>query len=110
MHFHIGTSGWDYPHWRGVIYPETLPAQARLAFCIYDLAGFASRRAVTADFVYLRLHGPGAAYRGRYGHTALAGWAHWLGAQTVAAAYVYFDNDEAAHAVQDALTLKAMLA
>ncbi|MCX8037538.1 MAG: DUF72 domain-containing protein [Candidatus Sumerlaeia bacterium] len=22
---HIGTSGWSYPHWRGVFYPETLP-------------------------------------------------------------------------------------
>lgn len=26
---HIGTSGWDYPHWRGVFYPEKLPADAR---------------------------------------------------------------------------------
>lgn len=79
------------------------------AFCIYDLAGFASPRAITADFVYLRLHGPGAAYSGRYGHRALAGWAQWLGAQTVTTAYVYFDNDEAGYAVQDALELQAML-
>lgn len=79
------------------------------AFCIYDLAGFASPRAITADFVYLRLHGPGAAYSGRYGHRALADWAQWLGAQTVTTAYVYFDNDEAGYAVQDALELQAML-
>lgn len=87
-----------------------LLARYRAAFCIYDLGGFASPRAVTADFVYVRLHGPGAAYRGRYGRSALAGWADWLGRQTVAAAYVYFDNDEVAHAVQDALELEAMLA
>lgn len=86
-----------------------LLAQHHAAFCIYDLAGFASPRAVTADFVYLRLHGPGAAYCGRYGHSALAGWADWLGRQTVSAAYVYFDNDQAGYAVQDALELKAML-
>lgn len=79
------------------------------AFCIYDLAGFASPRAITADFIYLRLHGPGAAYSGRYGHRALADWAQWLGAQTVTTAYVYFDNDEAGYAVQDALELQAML-
>ena len=23
--FHIGTSGWNYSHWRGVFYPEGLP-------------------------------------------------------------------------------------
>jgi uncharacterized protein YecE (DUF72 family) len=24
-HCHIGTSGWVYPHWRGVFYPQDLP-------------------------------------------------------------------------------------
>jgi uncharacterized protein YecE (DUF72 family) len=80
------------------------------AFCVYELAGFVSPRAVTADFAYLRLHGPGAAYGGRYGRWALAAWADWLRSQKVAAAYVYFDNDEAGYAVQDALDLEAMLA
>lgn len=79
------------------------------AFCVYELAGFASPRAITADFVYLRLHGPGAAYSGRYDRRALAGWAGWLGEQKVATAYVYFDNDEAGYAVQNALELRAML-
>lgn len=27
----IGTSGWDYPHWRGVFYPAKLPAARRFA-------------------------------------------------------------------------------
>jgi uncharacterized protein YecE (DUF72 family) len=27
----VGTSGWTYPHWRGVFYPEGLPARRRLA-------------------------------------------------------------------------------
>jgi uncharacterized protein YecE (DUF72 family) len=26
----IGTSGWSYPHWTGVLYPEGLPAERRL--------------------------------------------------------------------------------
>ena len=25
MGLHVGTSGWSYPHWRGVLYPEGLP-------------------------------------------------------------------------------------
>jgi uncharacterized protein YecE (DUF72 family) len=27
---HIGTSGWSYPHWAGVLYPEGLPSVRRL--------------------------------------------------------------------------------
>src|SRR5512134_2971559 len=29
--FFIGTSGWQYGHWRGVFYPEALPVQEWLA-------------------------------------------------------------------------------
>jgi uncharacterized protein YecE (DUF72 family) len=96
------------PAWHSAAVLDLL-ARHQAAFCVYDLAGFTSPRAVTADFVYLRLHGPGAAYCGRYGHSALSGWADWLTRQTVTAAYVYFDNDQAAYAVQNALELKAML-
>ncbi len=81
------------------------------AFCMYDFAGRASPREVTADFVYIRLHGPGGAYQGRYSREALAGWAAdiatWAaGGQEV---YCYFDNDEAGYAAQNALELKDML-
>ena len=27
---HIGTSGWSYPHWEGVLYPAALPPRGRL--------------------------------------------------------------------------------
>ena len=27
---HIGCSGWDYPHWRGSVYPRGVPASGRL--------------------------------------------------------------------------------
>ncbi|MEQ9237003.1 MAG: DUF72 domain-containing protein [Coleofasciculus sp. E2-BRE-01] len=33
-------------------------AEHGIAFCIYDLGGYLSPKEVTADFVYLRLHGP----------------------------------------------------
>lgn len=86
-----------------------LLAEFNAAFCIYDLAGFQSPRQITADFAYIRLHGPGAAYSGRYGRKALAEWADWLARQRLKAAYVYFDNDEAGHAVRDALDLQVLL-
>lgn len=31
MTVHIGTSGWSYDHWNGVLYPPGLPARDRLA-------------------------------------------------------------------------------
>ncbi len=81
------------------------------AFCIYDFQGRQSPRHVTADFVYVRLHGPYGAYRGKYDTGTLAGWA---GAFTAWRSegkdvYCYFDNDEAGYAVQNALELQAML-
>jgi uncharacterized protein YecE (DUF72 family) len=84
----------------------------RAAFCIYQLAGFESPRVVTADFAYVRLHGPGAwAYSGSYSEAALAAWAQTLrGWGKVKRVYVYFDNDEAAFAARDALRLKQLLA
>ena len=29
---HIGTSGWSYPHWTGVLYPDGLPPRRRLDY------------------------------------------------------------------------------
>lgn len=87
-----------------------LLAAHNAAWCIYDLAGYTAPRTLTADFTYLRLHGPTAAYRGRYGKARLAPWAEWLRQAPVTRAYVYFDNDETAHAVADALTLRELLA
>lgn len=87
----------------------SLLGEFNAAFCIYDLGGFESPRRVTADFIYLRLHGPGAPYSGRYGTRRLGDWAAWLKHQHCQTAYVYFDNDEAAYAVRDALELRTML-
>ena len=32
MNIHVGTSGWNYPHWKGVFYPEGLKPKDWLAF------------------------------------------------------------------------------
>ena len=82
-----------------------------VAFCMYDFAGRASPREVTADFVYIRLHGPGGAYQGRYSREALADWAKDITAWAAEGkeVYCYFDNDEAGYAAQNALELKGML-
>ncbi len=85
--------------------------EAGAAFCIYQLAGRISPKEVTADFVYVRLHGPGEAYQGSYSAGELSGWAGafsaWAGSGKDV--YCYFDNDDSGHAPRDALRLKEML-
>jgi uncharacterized protein YecE (DUF72 family) len=81
------------------------------AFCIYELDGYRSPQVVTANFVYLRLHGPDGPYRGNYDAAALDRWAgavaDWCGRGLDV--YCYFDNDEAGYAVQNALALAERL-
>jgi uncharacterized protein YecE (DUF72 family) len=81
------------------------------AFCVYELAGRLSPREVTADFVYVRLHGPGDAYEGNYDEPTLAAWADALSAWAGEGrdVYCYFDNDQEGYAVRDALRLREML-
>ena len=88
-----------------------LLAKNNVAFCIYDLGGILSPMQVTADFIYIRLHGPEGPYQGQYSGRALCRWAErierWR--KEKRAVYCYFDNDEAAHAVRDAARLQKML-
>ncbi len=89
-----------------------LLAKHNRAFVPFELAGETAPRAVTADFVYVRLHGREAKYRGQYSEAALDDWADWLAARLDEGrdAYVYFDNtDEADHAVRDAQRLSEKL-
>jgi uncharacterized protein YecE (DUF72 family) len=82
------------------------------AFCIYDFQGRQSPKRLTADFVYVRLHGPYGPYRGMYDTETLAGWAGAFSTWRDQGkdVYCYFDNDEAGYAAQNALELQAMLA
>jgi uncharacterized protein YecE (DUF72 family) len=81
------------------------------AFCIYELAHHLSPLNVTADFVYVRLHGPGEKYQGSYTLPALKKWAglcrEW--SQQGKDVYVYFDNDQAGYAAFNALQLSGLV-
>lgn len=77
------------------------------AFCIYDLGGRQSPMIVTADFVYIRLHGPDGPYRGKYSAKQLALWADAISGWVAQGrnVYCYFDNDESGYAATNALKL-----
>ena len=100
-----------------------------IAACVADSAGlFPCIFDVTADFVYVRLHGATELYTSGYGPKALEGWAArvntWLEGDSLPAAqlispaprslprdvFVYFDNDVKVRAPFDALNLRRLLA
>ena len=128
------------PHWHSDVdrlsaFLETLPHGYRFAFefrddtwfndevttvlrkhnaalCVYDLAGQQSPIELTANYAYLRLHGPAEQkYSGRYTRPQLRQWlnlcAKWLesGARQV---FVYFDNDQVGYAALNAMELQEM--
>lgn len=78
------------------------------ALCLYDLEGFQSPELITADFVYIRLHGPEEnAYQGSYDGRTLAGWVQkmlrWRDEGN--RVFCYFDNDQKSKAPLDAQQL-----
>jgi len=80
-----------------------------IAWCISETAGrYPYDEAVTADFIYVRLHGREQLYASSYTDDELRVWKEkieWWGRET----YVYFDNDFAGYAPLNAASLKAML-
>ncbi|TFH43035.1 MAG: DUF72 domain-containing protein [Lysobacterales bacterium] len=74
-----------------------------IAFCIYDGAGFTAPLIADSDFVYLRLHGPGAAYASSYRAPRLRVWVDRAIAwnRSSKEVFLFFDNDEKGYATKD---------
>lgn len=85
--------------------------RSNAAYCMFHLAGFQSPLKITADFSYLRLHGPGEKYQGNYSDSDLKEWASRIRTwrRTLKAVYVYFDNDQNGYAVENALRLQNLI-
>jgi uncharacterized protein YecE (DUF72 family) len=82
-----------------------------VAYCPFHLAGYQSPIEITADFTYVRLHGPGGKYQGSYDDDALRTWARRIKTwrKDLAAVYVYFDNDDSGYAAKNALRLRELV-
>jgi uncharacterized protein YecE (DUF72 family) len=85
---------------------------ANIALCLSDHHDAPAPWKRTADFVYIRGHGPGGRYKGHYRTTTLRQWAlrirGWK--RQRCDVFVYFDNDQKSAAPRDAIRLKALLA
>jgi uncharacterized protein YecE (DUF72 family) len=94
--------------------PEILEVlkEHAVALCLYEFAGREAPLEVTADFVYIRLHGPEGPYQGSYGDKALRAWTNRIDgwARKGLDVYCYFDNDDRGFAPKNALRLKELLA
>jgi uncharacterized protein YecE (DUF72 family) len=81
------------------------------AFCAHDMPGLESPRIAIGRTAYLRFHGGAGKYHGRYAEERLLDWADWIAghARSGRAVWAYFNNDTEGAAIDDALTLKAMV-
>lgn len=89
-----------------------LLGEAGVALCLHDMAESASRPVPLGPFVYVRFHGSGERYGGRYPSQRLGAWARrmvgWAGDGL--RVWAYFNNDIGGHAFRDADRLRAMVA
>ncbi len=95
----VGISGWRYTPWRGVFYPSDLPQRLELHYASrvlptiellrdHNIALVIAETAkrwpmmqdITADFVYMRLHGDKELYKSGYSDRALDRWARRVAA------------------------------
>ena len=82
-----------------------------VGFVTHDLKGLVSPRWASGRTAYVRFHGTGGKYWGRYSDEALLGWTDWLLDQSKRgkSCWCYFNNDIHGHSIEDARALKSMV-
>lgn len=87
----------------------TLLKRKNIAFCIADSAGkYPFCEEMTADFIYIRLHGSKRLYASEYIEEELIVWEKKI-RNWNKLTFVYFDNDFMGFAVKNALRLRELL-
>lgn len=82
-----------------------------VGFVCHDLKGLMSPRWASGRTAYVRFHGSGGRYSGRYSDEALLAWTDWIIDQSRQgrSVWCYFNNDVHGHALDDARTLRSMV-
>ncbi len=85
--------------------------EAGVAMCLHDMPGSSPPARRIGPFVYVRLHGAGARYAGRYSSQRLSAWAERMvgWASDGWPVWAFFNNDIGGQAVIDANRLRAMV-
>jgi uncharacterized protein YecE (DUF72 family) len=88
-----------------------LLSRQNIALCLSDHHDAPAPWRRTADFVYVRGHGPTGRYRGHYRPETLGHWATRIRSwkKQGCDVFVYFDNDQKSAAPADALALRRLL-
>lgn len=99
-----------HPSWYTDTTYQVLNAHG-VAMCLHDKAGSAITTPIDGPFVYVRFHGPGGRYFGRYERRRMIDWAgrladQWRGGRDI---YAYFNNDPEGMAVANAQELREEL-
>jgi uncharacterized protein YecE (DUF72 family) len=86
-------------------------SQRNAALCLSDHHDAPAPWRRTADFVYVRGHGPGGRYKDHYSRQTLSKWATRIKSwkKQGCDVFVYFDNDQKSAAPADAVKLKRLL-
>jgi uncharacterized protein YecE (DUF72 family) len=87
-----------------------LLSERNISLCLSDHHDAPAPWRRTADFVYVRGHGPGGRYKGHYRPDVLRDWARRIGSwkKQGCDVFVYFDNDQKSAAPADALQLRQL--
>ena len=85
--------------------------EAGVGLCLHDMAGSAPSPDRVGPLVYVRFHGSGARYGGRYTSQRLTAWAERMARWSADGwpVWAYFNNDIGGHAVRDADRLRSLL-
>jgi uncharacterized protein YecE (DUF72 family) len=83
--------------------------EAGIIFCSCSGPRLPDELIRTADEVYVRLHGPKRWYQHDYSKSELAIWTDRIRASGAKRAWIYFNNDNDAHAPKNAKALRRML-
>jgi uncharacterized protein YecE (DUF72 family) len=100
-----------HPSWYAPRILKLLSAR-NISLCLSDHHDAPAPWKRTADFVYVRGHGPGGRYKGHYRKDVLAGWTKRIKSwnRQGCDVFVYFDNDQKSAAPADAMQLKRLMA
>jgi uncharacterized protein YecE (DUF72 family) len=99
-----------HPSWYSAPVMRLL-AKENVAICISDHYDAPAPWKRTADFVYIRGHGPSGRYKGHYSSAALEIWAKRIRSWKARGydVFAFFDNDQKSAAPIDALKLRQLL-